>query len=139
MQTIPAASLSDTQRLAELIGQKHDVLELMRDLARRQLELIAQNDMTKMMNVLAAKETALRRLLAIEKQLDPFRDHDPQARLWPDPESRRRCQAVAERCEALLAELMLIEKQSESNLRQRRDETAARLKGAESAGEARRA
>ena len=54
-------------------------------------------------------------------------------------ESRRRCQAVAERCEALLAELMLIEKQSESNLRQRRDETAARLKGAESAGEARRA
>lgn len=139
MQSITAASLSDTERLAELIAGKRDVLEQMRDVARRQLELIAQGDLGKIMQALAAKEALLRRLLSFEKLLDPFRQQDPEARIWTSIDARRRCQLAAQRCETLLAELMLLEKQSEHDLRRRRDDTAARLEHVDSAGEARRA
>lgn len=139
MQTTSAAALFATEQLAQLMTGKREVLEQMRDLARRQLELIAQGDMSKMMHVLAAKETSLRQLLQFEKLLDPFRSQDPEARQWASPEARRRCQLVAQRCEALLAELMLLEKQGEADLRRRRDETAARLQHADTAGQARRA
>jgi hypothetical protein len=128
-----------TDLLAELIDAKRDVLEQLRQLARRQSDLIAGGDLAALMTILAAKETLLRRLLNLEKQLDPFRPEDPESRRWRSPELRRRCRQSAERCEALLAELMLLEKQGETELQRRRDETAARLDGAHAAMEARRA
>jgi hypothetical protein len=46
---------------------------------------------------------------------------------------------MAERCESLLAEIVLLEKQGESELKQKRDDTAARLDVTHAAIEARRA
>jgi hypothetical protein len=128
-----------TDRLADLINAKRDLLEQLRQLARQQNEHIAAGEMSTLINVLAAKEMLLRNLFAVERQIDPFRQEDPEQRIWRNPEARRRCQVVAERCESLLAELMLLEKQSETDLQRRRDETAKRLDLAHSALEARRA
>lgn len=129
----------NTDLLAELIDKKHHVLEQLRQLSRRQTELIDQGDMTRLIRLLAAKQKLLGDLQSLESELHPFRDEDPESRQWRTPDARARCRQTAERCEALLGEIMLIEKQSESELTQRRDTVAAQLQGAHAASHATRA
>jgi flagellar biosynthesis/type III secretory pathway chaperone len=129
----------ETDLLAELISKKHHVLEQLRELSRRQSDLIGQGEMTKLLAVLSVKQKLLVDLQRLERRLDPFRDQEPASRRWRSPEHRERSRQIAERCETLLGEIMLIEKQCESELIQRRDEAAARLQGAHAAAQARSA
>ncbi len=129
----------ETDVLTELIGKKHAILEKVRELSRRQSALIGENNMTRLMSVLAAKQTLLVELQKIQRQLDPFRAQEPETRTWRSPEDRQRCQQLASRCEALIGEIMLVEKQSESEMIQQRDAVAARLQGAHSSAQATRA
>jgi len=133
------SSRIETDTLAELIAEKRDVLEKLRQLSRQQLDQVVANDLSKLMTVLAAKDALLKELQRVESGLHPFRSQDPESRLWRTTEARRRCQQTAERCESLLAEIVLLEKQSETELKRKRDDTAARLDGAHAALEARRA
>lgn len=126
----------DTDLLAELIDKKHYVLEQLRQLSRRQTELIDKGEMTKLIRLLAVKQKLLADLQALEVELHPFRDQDPDSRQWRTPDGRTRCQHTVERCEALLGEILLIEKQSESELIHRRDTVAAQLQGAHAASHA---
>ena len=130
---------SHTERLAKLIQLKHDVLAQLWELARRQVDVIAADEVDRLMSLLAQKQTLLNQLQRVEVVLDPFRSDDPEARLWKSPEDRRRCQVVAERANALLQQLVLLEKQSEGQLVQSRDHTARELAAASSAFAARQA
>ena len=122
----------ETDLLAELIGKKLAVLEQLRDLSRRQSDLISDGDIQRLLAVLSAKQTLLTELQKLQKQLEPFRKQDPETRRWRSPADRERCRQVAERCEALLGEIMLVEKQSESEMARRRDDAVARLHGVHS-------
>ncbi len=130
---------SHTERLAKLIQLKHDVLSQLWELARRQVEVIAADEVDRLMSLLAQKQTLLNQLQRVEVVLDPFRADDPDARLWKSPEDRRRCQMVAERANALLQQLVTLEKQAEGQLVQSRDNTARELAAASSAFAARQA
>ncbi len=130
---------TETDLLAELINQKHDVLVQMRDLSRQQSELIGRGEISQLLAVLSAKQTLLIQLQKLEKQLTPFRDQDPESRQWRSVQDRQRCRQVAERCETLLKEIMLVERQSETDLTYRRDQAAERLQGVHGAAQARRA
>ena len=132
-------SLLETDLLAELIRQKHDVLVQLHGLARRQLAIIDQRDMSQLLVLLSGKQTLLGELQKVERQLTPFRHEDPETRRWRSAADRRRCAEVAERCQSLLGEIMQAEKQSETDLVRRRDEAAVRLQGAHTAAEARSA
>ncbi len=129
----------DTDLLAELIGKKHAILEKVRDLSRRQSDLIGDGNMTRLMSVLSAKEKLLTSLQDLQRKLNPFRNQDPDARKWRSPEDRQRCQQLSSRCEALIGEIMLVEKRSERELVQQRDVVAARLQRAHSSAQASRA
>ncbi len=129
----------ETDELAAVITRKHSVLVQLRELSRRQADIIAEGDMNKLLSVLSAKQSLLTQLQSTERGLDPFRHQDPESRTWRSPEDRRRCQQMAERCEALLSEIMLVERQAESDLTARRDDAAARLDGAHHATHARHA
>jgi hypothetical protein len=120
---------TDTDHLASLIDQKCDVLSRLRQLATRQAEIAAGGDMTKLLTLLASKQGLLQSLQSVEQQLDPFREQDPDARQWRSLEHRQRARAVAARCESLLSELMLIEKQCAGELSVRRDKIADQLQG----------
>lgn len=120
---------TDTERLASLIDKKCEILSSLRELAARQNEIVEGGDMTKLLTLLANKQALLQGMQSIERQLDPFREQDPEARTWPSPEHRRRAQAVAARCDALLSELVSIEKQCVGELNERRDKVADRLQG----------
>ncbi|MHB8955770.1 MAG: hypothetical protein ACYC4U_22555 [Pirellulaceae bacterium] len=129
----------DTDRLVEMIGKKLAIIEQLRDLSRRQSDLIADGDIQRLLSVLSAKQTLLAELQKVQQRLEPFRKQDPDSRRWRTPQDRHRCRTLVERCEALLGEIMLIEKQSESEMTQRRDAALSRLQKSHSSAEATRA
>jgi len=122
--------------LAELIRAKRACLVALRDLGRKQFELIGSGNMSGLFDLLAAKQPLLGRLQGIEQALEPFRHQDPETRPWPSPEDRRRCAEQVAECEGLLAEILSQEKSAEAELVRRREETAVRLDGAHLAGRA---
>ncbi len=132
-------SAFDTDLLSDWIRRKHNCLLHLRDLGRRQLELVRDGGMSELLDVLAAKQQLLVELQRVERGLDPFRGQDPDARPWRSPEDRRRCAEQLARCEALLAEIVSQEKESERDLLRRRDEAAQRLQGVHTAAQARSA
>ena len=85
--------------------------------------------MALLLDVLAVKQRLLGDLEQIERALDPFRNQQPSERPWPTPDDRRRCAAELDECERLLKEIVVQERQSESELSRRRDRTAERLQG----------
>jgi hypothetical protein len=129
----------DTEQLAALVAAKLQVVEIVVRLGRRQLELVEAGDAVVLLKLLAAKQTVLDKLQAPERQLDPFREQEPEARVWRSPAHRRQCQAQAERCAALLAEAMELEKRGEAAMIARRDDAAQALSAVQSAADARAA
>jgi len=127
----------ETDILADLIRAKQTCLTQVRDMGRRQLELIDNDDMTTLLDLLAAKQRAIVQLQRIERALDPFRGQDPQQRRWRSPQDRQACAEQMQQCETLLREIIGQEKQSEGALIRRRDEAALRLRGVHLAGQAR--
>lgn len=127
----------ETDTLAELIQSKRECLLQLRELARRQLELIDGGEMTALLDLLAAKQRLLTKLQQTERGLDPFRGQDPHQRRWRSPEDRHLCNEQLRQCELLLAEIISQEKCGEGALRRRRDQAASRLQGANSASRAR--
>jgi hypothetical protein len=128
-----------TEILSDRIEQKLALFEQLRDLGRRQLALIEAGDLTQLLKLLSAKQRLLSALVSLERELDPFRSEDPEARVWPSPAHRQKCAQNAATCEELLRSIVEQERQSEAQMRARRDEVAARLDGAHSVAAAHRA
>jgi len=123
---------TDTENLAQLIEQ-------LRELVLRPRELITAGDMTGLMRLLASKSHLVDLLRRIEVGLHPYRDEDPEARIWSGPEKRRDCAEKAKVANQLLEEVMQIERSCERDLTVRRDEAAEQLEGAHLAARARTA
>jgi len=129
----------ETDHLAKLIDQKHQALVQLRDLARRQADLIAGEEMAQLLTLLSAKQKLLAQVQAMERSLDPFRQQDPEQRTWQSPELRQQVAQTASRSESILAEIMVIEKQSETEMVDRRDKAANQLQTATNAAHVRNA
>jgi len=127
----------ETDTLLQLVGEKRDCLLSINAMGIKQAELIEQENMTALLDLLAAKQRLLLQLQRIEKGLDPFRSQDPETRQWRSPEHRQSCADKLAECEALLTEIIGREKGSEDELVRRRDSAAVRLQGAHAAGVAR--
>ena len=127
----------ETLRLVQLVDCKLQILELLSRLARQQLEIIATGDMTSLLRLLSAKQTVMDQLQKVERQLDPFRDQHPDARAWPSPADRERCQQKVQRCNELVSEMMQLQRQAEAEMVRRRNDAAENLSGVHSASEAR--
>ena len=128
-----------TDLLADLVRARRACLAQLRELGRRQLELIGAEEMSALLELLTTKQRTIRQLQRIEAALDPFRSQDPEKRSWRTPADRERCAAEMAAGDALLSEIVKQEKQSEQALVLRRDETAQRLQGAHLAAQARAA
>jgi hypothetical protein len=127
----------ETDILVQLIRAKHARLLQLRDLGRRQLELIDAGNLTELLDLLSAKQRPLLELQRIERALDPYRGQDPAQRRWPSPEERASCARFIEQCDALLREVLDQEKRSEAAMGERRAATASQLQGMHVAGQAR--
>jgi flagellar biosynthesis/type III secretory pathway chaperone len=129
-----------TDLLASLMDQKHEVLVQLHQLSQRQRVRVDEgHDISQLLGLLAAKQTLLDKLHGLERQLDPFRREDPESRHWRSAEARRRCAQVAGRCQSLMGEILALERRSEAELRRRRDHTAERLRAVTNGAAARAA
>lgn len=130
-------SALETDLLSDLIHQKRSCLVQLRDMGGKQLELVRDGDITHLLELLAAKQHVLAHLQQVQRQLNHFRNDDPETRVWRTSQNRQQCAGEQAECERLLAQIVIQEKQSEQELIRRRDETAAQLAGVHSAGRAR--
>jgi hypothetical protein len=114
-------------------------LEQLRDLGLRQAGLIAAGNISDLMRLLSAKQQLIVALQALEKELAPYHNEDPDSRRWPSPEERARCAADADHCRRLIPEVMELEQAGERQITARRDEAAHQLRAVGAAGRIREA
>jgi hypothetical protein len=125
-----------TDILVQLVRARYTCLVQLRDLGRRQLELIDQGNVTALLDVLSVKQKPLRDIQRIEKALDPYRGQDPEQRPWRSAEDRADCAQMVQQCDALLKEIVAEEKRCEEIMVRKRDAAAVRLQQLRSAGQA---
>lgn len=125
-----------TERLAELLRQKRQVLTQLHQIGLKQGELVAGGDAALLLKVLGAKQTLLTALQQTERALAPFRDQDPDARPWPTPEHRAAAAADAAECARLLDAVVAMEREHEQAMTAQRDRVAQQLRTAHSAHQA---
>ena len=78
----------ETDRLAKLIAQKHEILVQLLELVQRQRQIVGEGNMTRLLSLLAAKQPFISQLQEVETDLDPFRSQDPEERHWRSAEFR---------------------------------------------------
>jgi len=126
-----------TDKLADLISKRHRCLLQLRDLGHKQAELIATGDMAPLLRLLGAKNQLIVAVQAIEQELNPFHNQNPENRTWPSQEARLKCADQAAECRQLLDEVMQLEQNNEKQMTQRRDQVASQLQAAQAASTAR--
>lgn len=113
------------------------MLEEVLSLSQSQWNLVERDEVASLMELLAAKQTLLDKMQELQTELAPYRDEDPDSRVWHSARRREQTQHVAGRCESILAEIMQIERQCEQTLVTRRTQVAADLKAVDLAERAR--
>jgi hypothetical protein len=116
-----------TEKLAALIAQKHEVLVQLRAVGVRQTDLVAGGDVAALLKLLAAKQHLITRLQELEHELKPYYTADPDKRLWRTPDERARCAKQASDCNALLEEIVRLEKFGAEKMNERKNEVAEQL------------
>src|SRR5208283_3531023 len=113
-----------TDILMQLVRARYTCLVQLRDLGRRQLELIDQDNVSGLLDVLAVKQKPLADIQRIEKALDPYRGQDPEQRQWHSADDRTACAELVRQCQALLEEIVLHEKRCEEIMVHKREAVA---------------
>jgi hypothetical protein len=116
-----------TEKLAELIERKHHVLLQLRDFGRRQADLVTSGDIAALLALLGTKQQLITGLQDLEQQLAPYYAEDPDRRVWQSPQARAKCAQQAARCNALLEEIVELEKLGAEKMTVRRNEVAEQL------------
>jgi hypothetical protein len=119
---------SSTQLLADLVSKRRKCLVQLRDLGVRQAQMIADGEMAELLRLVSAKQQLIVALQAIEQQLAPFHEQDPETRQWESTEARNRCAENAEACRGLIQEVMAMEQAGERQMIERRDAVANQLR-----------
>ncbi|MGE0759758.1 MAG: flagellar export chaperone FlgN [Pirellulaceae bacterium] len=126
----------DTDILTQLVHARLTLLVELHEILARQAALIGAGDLTRLFSLLAIKQRTLNELVSTDRKLDPFRQQDPEQRVWRSADDRARCRAMVEQCERLLQEIARMERHGEVELVRRRDRVAATLQGMHGAKQA---
>ena len=119
--------MQSTEQLAALISQKHEVLVQLRAVGVRQTGLVASGEVAALLKLLAAKQHHITRLQELERELKPYYAGDPDKRVWRSPDERAHCAKQASDCNALLEEIVQLEKLGADKMNERKNEVAQQL------------
>jgi hypothetical protein len=129
--------MHSTEQLAELIRRKHQVLMQLRDVGRRQTDLAASGNIASLLKLLAAKQQLIATLQTLEHDLKPYYTEDPERRVWKSPQDRADCAQQVIECNAMLEEIVRLEKLGAEKITVRRNEVAEQLQQVHSAAQVR--
>jgi hypothetical protein len=116
-----------TEKLVTLITMKHDVLVQLRSIGVRQTGLVDDGDISSLLKLLASKQQLIGRLQQLERELKPYYATDPEQRVWRSPEERARCANQANECNAILEDVVRMEKLGAERMMERKNEVAQQL------------
>jgi hypothetical protein len=131
--------MQPTEKLTELICKKHQVLVQLRDMGRRQADLVRSGEITELLKLLGAKQHMISGLQELEMQLKPFYAENPDARVWRSPAERAKCARLANECNAMLEEVVMLERTGAEQMDARKSEVASQLQHAHAAAHVRNA
>ena len=121
------SDLTATQLLYDLILEQRKILLELKHFAETQLQIVQENELGKLVSLLATKQQAIQRLQDVDRRLTPFRDQDPDSRQWSSTEQRDECRRMANECPRLLADAMKLEQASEEILTQQREQVTQQV------------
>jgi hypothetical protein len=131
--------MQPTDKLIELIRKKHEVLVQLRDMGRRQAELVKSGEVTGLLKLLGVKQHVIAGLQELELGLKPYYAENPDARVWRTAADRAQCAKLANECNALLEEVVRLERSGAEQMDARRNDVAAQLNQAHAANHVRSA
>ena len=128
-----------TEQLAELIRKKHQVLMQLRDIGRRQADLVSSGEIGALLKLLAGKQQLIAALQTLEGELKPFYGQNPDTRVWRSPAERAQIAQMAAECNTLLEEIVSLEKRGAEQMDARKNEVAEQLQQVHAAAHVRNA
>jgi flagellar biosynthesis/type III secretory pathway chaperone len=131
--------MQPTEKLAELIRKKHQVLMQLRDIGRRQADLVSSGEIAGLLTLLGGKQKLIAGLQELESRLKPYYADNPVTRVWRSPADRAQCAQLASECNALLEEIVNLEKLGAEKMNKRKSEVAEQLQQAHAAAHVRNA
>jgi hypothetical protein len=131
--------MQTTSRLAELISNKRQILVQLREIGERQNDVVTGGDISTLLKLLSTKQQLISALQALETQLKPYYGEDPDHRHWNSAEERAHCAQQAAECNALLEQVVRLEKLGAEKLTLRRNEVAEQLQQVHAAAHVRSA
>jgi hypothetical protein len=120
-------TMQSTELLAAFIDRKHRILARLRDCGRRQMDFVACRDTASLLKLLAAKQALISALQAVERDLAPYSTEDPEKRAWKSQDERDRCAQQAAECNAMLREIVNLEKLGVDQMTVHRNHVAEQL------------
>ena len=129
----------ETEQLADLIRKKHQVLVQLREIGLRQADLVKGGEIASLLKLLASKQHLIVALQTLEGALKPFYAQNANARVWRSPADRAECAQQASECNAILEQIVVLEKQGAEQMDARRNEVAQQLQQAHAAAHVRNA
>lgn len=131
--------MQTTEKLADLIRKKHQILVQLHEIGRRQADLVGRGEITSLLKLLAGKQQLITALQALECELKPYYAENPDVRVWRSTADRVQCAQLASECNALLAEIVAVEKRGAEQMDARKNEVAEQLQQVHSATHVRNA
>jgi flagellar biosynthesis/type III secretory pathway chaperone len=128
-----------TGRLSELISTKRAILAQLREIGQRQTELAASGDIGPLLSLLGAKQSLIATLQDLETALKPHYAEDPEKRAWRSADERAACAEQVAECNALLEDILRLEKMGAEKITARRNEVAQQLQQVHAASQVRSA
>ncbi len=121
------ADVKYTDNLYALMMLKVEVLEQLCELAKLQTTICQTSDASILLGFLSRKQPLMDQLAEVQENLSIYTNDDPEQRVWRSSEQRQVCRDASVRCQNLLAEIVLLEKQSLDEMSMRREALAAQL------------
>jgi hypothetical protein len=131
--------MQSTLVLTELIRKKHQVLVQLREIGRRQTDLVTSGETSALLKLLATKQKLITGLQELEGKLRPFYAEHPDSRVWSSPAERATCAQMANECNTLLEQIVSLEKLGAEKMAARKREVAEQLQQAHAAAHVRSA
>ncbi|WP_153559071.1 hypothetical protein [Roseimaritima sediminicola] len=123
----PDTADPDTAELVRLVDERWQTLQTLLEMTLQQSELIQQQQVAELLPSLSRKQPLLEQFARLQEQLRPLAQRPADAWHWPDPAQRAACQQKLDESEQMLAEMMRLEQQCETELVASRDQLAQRM------------
>lgn len=121
------SEFSGTKKLQELGNLKLHLLRSARELSIQQVEVMQSDDVATLLTVLSRKSEILDTLKTLQKELDPYRNQQPEDRRWDSAEGQAACRTTFEEIDRLLEELSQMDNQALDQMTQQRDAMASQI------------